>query len=108
MPAQLWWAHLYPQSPRYATWRAILGSDNVPLKSPRSAKASLGFPVCETVECYEIDLAAMTAEQKDRLFDWCAGQFGEDRAAIRADLEREGFPIREADVIVAFSLRAFV
>lgn len=108
MPARLWWAHLYPQSPRYATWREILGSDNVPLQSPNSFKADLGFPIRETAECYALDLAAITEEQKNRLVDWCVQKFGGDRATIRADIERSGYPIREADVTVAFSMRAFM
>lgn len=109
MPAnRLWWAHLNPRSARYATWREILGSDDVPLKKPSAVRCDLGHPVAETVDCYELDLAVMTEEQKGRLVDWCAAKFGASAAEIRAEIERSGYPIREADVMVAFSMRAFM
>lgn len=68
----LWSATLDPDSPRYAQWKEILGSEIVPLKSPSLFKTKLG-------------------DEEDGVYALDLKQF-----------------IRESDVIVAFSLRAFL
>jgi hypothetical protein len=102
---ELWSASLNERSPRYADWRRILGSDDVPLESPHEGMAQLGGEL-DTV--YALDLKKLTPEQFSRLVDWIALQFQERPDHVRKDLTKEGFPIRAADVHVAFSLRAFL
>lgn len=109
MSAPLWWAHLRDDSPRYATWREILGDGDVPLKSPSSFFADLGDPVVEgDVECYVLDWAGMKPAQKQRLADFIAQKFGCSLNDALLEGDARSYPIRESDVIVAFSLRAFI
>lgn len=95
--------------PRYSIWREILESDEVPLKSPGSFFTDLGGPVVEReVECYLLDWPAMKAAQKDRLALWVANRFGVSVGDALLECDARGYPIRAADVSVAFSLRAFI
>jgi hypothetical protein len=102
----LWAAHLNPNSPRYETWARILAGDEVPLVKPVASRANLGDE--KNVEVYVLDIQRLTADQRDRLVQWVAEKFGVPPAAVNEQLESVGFPIREADVIVAFSMRAFL
>jgi hypothetical protein len=104
----LWWCHLYEGSTRYATWFEILGSNDVPLKSPASFEAELGYPVTEKAECYELDIEGMKAAQKQRLAKWIAARFDTSIEEALEEIYTRGFTIRATDVIVAFSLRAFI
>lgn len=103
--AELWSATLDPNSPRYEDWKEILGSEIVPLKSPSAFRTKLGD---DPDEVYALDLKAFTAQQTDRLVSFVRKKFGAEDDEVREQLHVNGFPIREADVIVAFSLRAFL
>lgn len=102
---KLWWARLRSSSPRYGVWRDILGTDEVPVKSPQIVRAELGK---QPDDVYELDLAQLNAEQRRRLVDFIVRKFGESRAEVERELDFTGFPIREADVSVAFDMRAFL
>lgn len=108
MKNRLWSAHLVASSPRYQWWREVLGSDDVPLKHPGERTGNLGDPVAETATVYELDLAALSAGQHERLVRAVATRFNASVSEVRETLAREGFPIRSADVRVAFSMRAFL
>jgi hypothetical protein len=109
MSAPLWWAHLNSSSPRYATWREILGDRDVPLKSPGSFETDLGDPISERdVECYLLDWAGMKAAQKYKLAEFISQKFGCSLSDALTEGDERSYPIRAADVIVAFSLRAFI
>lgn len=103
--AELWSATLDPNSPRYKQWSEILGSEIVPLKSPTAFRTKLGD---EPDEVYALDLKAFTPQQTDRLVAFIRNKFGAEEDEVREELRVRGFPIREADVILAFSLRAFI
>lgn len=102
---RLWWATLFSGSPRYTDWRRILGSDDVPLMSAGSGNATLGN---ESVEVYLLDLSQLSPEQFDRLVMFVANKFRATPAEMRDGIMQEGFPIRAADVTVAFDMRAFL
>jgi hypothetical protein len=102
---RLWWATLDRRSPRYADWEKILGSDDVPLQSPASGQTKLGQ---ESAEVYLLDLAQLSAEQRAHLIEFIVQRFKADRREVEQELDKVGFPIRAADVSVAFSLRAFI
>lgn len=107
MSNQLWTAHLNPDSPRFEIWRQILAGDSVPLASPRTWRANFGD--AETnVSIFKLDVAALTVEQRARLVNWIAESFGESPTRANQEIDAVGFPIREVDVIVGFSLRAFI
>jgi hypothetical protein len=103
---RLWWAHLCEGSPRYQEWKKILGSNDVPLKSAASGHTQLGPE--EKVEVYEVAISKLDAGQRQRLVDFIQERFRETREAVEQNLDEEGFPIRAEDVLVAFSLRAFI
>lgn len=107
---RLWWATLNPKSPRYETWRTILGSEYIPLKSPAPAKADLGQPDVKekNVEVYQLDAQELTGEQRDRLIAFCCEKFKVPDREVIETVARDGFPVRTEDVVVAFSMRAFV
>lgn len=106
MARELWWASLNKESPRYADWFKILGTDHVPLLSPWAAKANLGG---ETTEVYALDWQNLDGDASQRLLEFVANKFGVGTEVIEADLDRDGhFPIREQDVTVFYDMRAFL
>lgn len=102
----LWTATLFSNSPRYEDWQRILGSDSVPLESPQVCRASLGDE--RDVLIYKLAIAELKPGQRERLVEWICSKFHTDHADVERELEEKGFPIREADVIVAYSMRAFI
>jgi hypothetical protein len=103
--ARLYTATLVRTSPRYQDWNDILRSNEVPIESPKSCEANLGG---QTERVYKVDLDRLEKAQLERLLTWVADRFGCKRSAAFAELESNGFPIREADVTVSFDLRAFI
>jgi len=102
---RLWNASLSRTSPRYAHWHKILGSDDVPIQSLKPFPTKLGD---EETQAYSLALDRLTRDQHARLVDFIVDRFGmKGREAVQV-LESDGFPIREADVIVSFDLRAFL
>lgn len=69
-------------------------------------KANLGPE--EDVEVYLLDLSALTLAVRARLVGRMAAKFRCPIYEIEKELRRSGFPIRAADVIVSYSVRAFV
>jgi hypothetical protein len=107
MTVELYHASLNPSGPNYATWREIFDADRVPLKSAQPVKAELQGEGHDK-EVYLLDLAAMTIPQRARLLDKVAKKFGVPIYEVEAEIAKKGFPIRSADVIVSFDVRAFV
>jgi hypothetical protein len=115
---RLWWATLNPGSPRYRIWREILDQDEVPIKHYAPAKATLGVPMTEravgtpvmeeNVEVYALDLQELGSAQIRRLAAFVSEKFSTPVDQVEATIRIEGFPIRAEDVIVAFSMRAFL
>lgn len=103
----LWTAILNSQSPRHADWQAIFGSDLVPLVSPSRYSANFGNEEFN-VEIYKLDIAALDAGQRERLVNYVAAKFSVMPAEVERQLDNQGFPIREADVNVAFSYRGLL
>lgn len=106
MSNELWSATLNPDGPNYQTWRELLGSEHVALKSCRPIKATLGME--KDVEVYLLDLRALTLGQRARLLNSIAQKFRAPIFEVEAEIARSGFPIRAADVIVAISVRAVI
>ena len=111
MSVELWSAILNPRGPNYATWKYVLDSERVPLKSPHPVTAELGGNarvVAEgNVEVYLLDLHAMTLAQRARLVGFIANKFDAPIYEVEAEIAAKGFPIRAVDVIVSFDMRAF-
>ena len=105
---KLWSATLNQHSDRYKTWHDVLGSDEIPLKGPTSHAAALGVPVQETAEVYELDIEKLTPQQHARLVTWCAKKFKCPEREVIDGIALEGFAVRAEDVVVAFSMRAFL
>jgi hypothetical protein len=106
MSAEVWSAILNPSGPNYSNWRGILGSEKVPLKSARSFLVEVGTE--KDVEVYMLDLSALTLPQRSCLLVSVARRFGVTVYEIEAEISKVGFPIRAADVIVSYDMRAFV
>jgi len=91
-------------SPRYENWRKILGSDEAPILSPNPIKGIFG---AEVVDIFRLNVAKLNADQRERLIDFICEKFGASRATAAAEIETASFPIRAADVVVAFDHRFF-
>lgn len=105
MSVELWRAMLNPSGPNYQRLKDIFPS-NVPLQSPTVSKAQLGEE--KDVSVYLLNFAGMTLTQRARLFAIIAAGTGVPVSVIEHVAEKDGFPIREADVILSFDMRAFV
>lgn len=99
-----WKCHLLQSSPRYENWRKILGSDEAPIRNPVPIKAIFG---AEITEIFRLDIAKLTADQRSRLVAFIVEKFNVAEATAQAEIETSGFPIRAADVCVAFDHRYF-
>jgi hypothetical protein len=105
MTVELWRAILNPSGPNYDRLKDIFPS-RVPLKSSQTVKAQLGEE--KDVSVYLLNFDAMTLGQRARLFGLIAAGTGVPVSVIEEIAAKDGFPIREADVIVSFDMRAFV
>jgi hypothetical protein len=82
---------------RYAQWRTILGTDDVPLTQASARTEVLGT---ELVRVHNLDLRSLSPEQRQRLVDWIKAKFSTPPEEIERQLGSVGFPIREEDVTV--------
>ena len=103
---ELWHAFLHPDGPNYEHWHKVLGMTRVPLTSSKPIKAELGPE--KDVEVYLLDLKAMTLRQRSNLLGFFAQKFGVPVYEVEAQFQKDGCPIRAADVIVSHDMRAFV
>ena len=106
MSTELWQAILNPQGPNYQTWLEIFGTNQVPLKNPAEVKAQLHGE--GQADVYILDIEALTLPQRARLWSKVAKKFNAPIYEVQAEIAKKGFPIRAADVIVSFDMRAFV
>lgn len=106
MSVELWHAILNPSGPNYERLKGIFGENRVPLKSPQSFNTQLGPE--KDVPVYMLDLAALPLNQRSRLIGMIAAKSGASISVVEQVMATEGFPIREADVIVSYDMRAFV
>jgi hypothetical protein len=103
---ELWHASLNPRGPNYERLKEVFGEDRIPLKSCHAVKAQLGPE--KDVPVYMLDFHAMPIGRRARLFGMVAAKSGVLVSEVEKVAREEGFPIREADVIVSFDMRAFV
>ncbi len=102
---ELFRAALNPAGPNFERWREILGTHlSVPLKSAYPIVAPLEGE--GEVECYLVNLDALTLKQRARLFGFLSQKFQVPIFKIERELKDRGFPIRAVDVIVEISMRA--
>ena len=105
MSVKLWRAILNPSGPNYERLKNIF-PDRVPLQSPTTVKAQLGDE--KDVSVYLLNFAGMTLTQRARLFGLIASGTGVPVSVVESIAAKDGFPIREADVILSYDMRAFV
>jgi hypothetical protein len=103
---ELYSSILNPRGPNYERLKGIFGDNRVPLKSPHAVKAQLGDE--QDVPVYLLDLGALPLNQRARLFAIIAQKCGVTISKVEEVMAQDGFPIREADVIVSFDMRACV
>lgn len=91
-------AHIDQDSPRASDWRAILGSNQVYIKSPIPFRANLpGHP--DTL-VYEVDIPLLTPEQRAHLVEHLATKFNIPADQVEEDLDNTGCPIRADHVTI--------
>ena len=105
MTVELFHAILNPRGPNYERLKDIFPS-RIPLVSSQPTKAQLGEE--KDVPCYLLDFRAMPLGQRSQLVATIAKEFGVSIGDVDKTISTVGFPIREADVIVSYDMRAFV
>jgi hypothetical protein len=92
-------ATIRADSERAAWWLEVFGGDRCPVKSILSHRANLpGHP---NALVYEMDLAALTPEMRERLVKSIAKRFGQNPAFVEFDLDNVGCPVLADDVVVS-------
>lgn len=85
-------------TPRYQEWIDVLGSNEMFLKSFMPTWASA--PGIEAGLFFQMDLALLTAEQRERLIKHIATKFGVDQQEVAAKLDQVGCPVLDQDVTI--------
>lgn len=85
-------------SDRAETWRKILGTETIYIKSPIRSFANL--PGKPNTAIYELDLDLLTDDQRERLVSHLSARFDISITDVARDLDVIGCPILADDVIV--------
>lgn len=84
---------------RAIAWRTVFGSETIVLKSPIPSLAKLPGRLTTTL-IYEVDIRALTVEQRKRMVAHLAEKFGYEAHVVENALDTEGCPILAEDVFV--------
>lgn len=86
---------------RLALWQAVFDGDEVPIISivPKVGH----FPGVGEQRFYELDLKAISAEQRGRLILSIANKFNQPASFIEGNIDKIGVPILACDVVVSSS-----
>lgn len=85
-------------SQRAETWRQILGTRTINLKSFLPTYANL--PEKPNAKIYELDLILLTTEQRQRLIIYLSKKFNFTKAYVERNLDALGCPILAEDVVM--------
>lgn len=92
---------------RKRDWEAMFGTDTVPIKSPLPDWAVV--PGVGRTLVYELNLAVITAAQRERLVEYVTARFGYAATEVEDRLDAEGMPILSNEVVVTgYDLRLFL
>ena len=94
-------ATLREDSPRYHDWMTVFGTNTVYLKSP--FPNWYGLPGKERTSCFDLDIASLTAEQRERMIVFLSQRFDVAEDIVRQDLDEVGCPIVAEDVAIAIA-----
>jgi hypothetical protein len=99
MPSALTTASINPNSPRFAEWNQVFGSDRIPICGPfvRVGRA----PGLARAEFYRLDISRLTGAQIDNLVRHLSRKFEIPEAEVVIGIIGEhGVPILADDVVV--------
>lgn len=101
-------AKIRPDSPRHANWIHILGTDTAPIEGPTTGIGSA--PGIERAQFYKLQVKALDADQRERLFEYLSAGFGAPRAEVERDIDdpEHGVPVLADDVTVFIDARKFI
>jgi hypothetical protein len=92
-------ATIVENSPRAADWLKVFGGREIILKYPFARTGD--FPGVGARDFYELDLAALTPEQRTRMIVHLASYFHLSEDEVQSTFDDVGCPILAEDVIVA-------
>lgn len=92
-------ATIRPESERAAWWLEVFGGDRCPVKSILPQRGNL--PGKPDALFYEMDIAALTPEQRGRLVQSLAKRFGYILTLVEFSLDNYGCPVLADDVVVS-------
>lgn len=98
---------LVSSSPRYEEWHKIFEDDEVPIEPRRPYPATFGNEP-GSIMVYDLAIPELRPVSRERLVDFCVKKFGDSRTEVYREIDSKGFPIREEDVTIPRSLRAFI
>lgn len=91
-------ATIAERSPRSEDWKTVFGTKTIALKHPIPQQGN--FPEVGIQEFYEVDLKALTEEQRERMIAHIAKRFHLAVEEVRAGLDKVGCPILAEDVTI--------
>lgn len=91
-------AKVSEQSTRYQEWLEVMGINEIPLESTFPVLGSA--PGVKAGLFYQVDLSAITPEQRERMIKHIARKFGVDEQEVSSTLDAVGCPILAEDVTV--------
>lgn len=86
-------------SERAETWRQIMGTETINIKSPIPSYANL--PGKPNAMIYELDLGLLTDEQRAKLVSHISDKFNISITDVSRDLDEIGCPVLAEDVTIA-------
>lgn len=78
---------------RVKATESVFGSATVPVKQLFAVPHWATLPGVGEAKVYDVDVEALTPEQRERLIDYGCERFGLARDEAERELERHGFPI---------------
>lgn len=91
-------AKIREDSPRHEKWMRVMGTNEIPIKTPIPAQGSIAGQ--DNALFFMIDLNELAEEQKERLIQHISINFGVDEAEVRGSLDQVGCPILDEDVTI--------
>lgn len=99
------WATITDE-PRASEWRAVLGTNRIPVEAPVQRQAALrGQPH----EVYMVAVGQLTVTQLDAIAAHLARKFGDATPEqAKAEILAHGLPIRAEGLVISIDARAFL
>jgi len=90
------WAVFRPATEKHDIWSGMIGSDAIPLLSPRAELVEI--ECVGLVPAFLVDLLALPPRAFSRMVRWFAARHGVEPRVVQAEFLANGLPLRTDDV----------